>query len=191
MAKGETFLLVSLKEDEAKKLAQVISNDASRRILNFLAAKNATESELAKDLNMPISTVHYNLGQLLKTGLVETKEYHYSEKGKEVNHYSLSKKYIIIAPSTLGIKSRLKGILPMALITLVGAGLIHFFSRQMAGTAFGTAKAAEQVMMASAEAAPAITQPAAGLPVSLWFLLGGICVIAVYIIIGLIKRGSR
>ena len=98
MPKEEKFLLVSLEESQSKKLAQVISNNSSRRILAYLTNKNATESELSKKLNMPISTIHYNLKHLIKAGLVDAKEYHYSEKGKEVNHYSLAKKYIIIAP---------------------------------------------------------------------------------------------
>jgi DNA-binding transcriptional ArsR family regulator len=59
---SEKFLLVSLKEDEAKKLAQVISNDTSRKILDFLASrKDATETEIATHLEMPLSTTHYNL----------------------------------------------------------------------------------------------------------------------------------
>ena len=190
MAK-ETFLLVSLKESESKKLAQVISNDTSRKILNYLASKSSTESELAKKLDIPISTVHYNLRQLVKAGLVDSKEYHYSEKGKEVNHYSLSKKYIIIAPSTAGIKTKLKNILPMAVIIAAGAALIHFMSSIFAG-GFGAFKAAEESVPMLAEevalTAAAETAPSAGLPVSLWFLLGGIAVIAVYLAIILIKK---
>jgi len=63
----ESFMLVSLKESKAKKLAEVIGNDTCRKILDFLASKkSATETEISKDLNIPISTVHYNLKHLLK-----------------------------------------------------------------------------------------------------------------------------
>src|SRR3989344_3588410 len=111
MAK-EKFLLVSLKEDKAKKLAQVISNDTSRKILDYLAEKEATESDLAKTLEVPISTIHYNLKALMDAGIIEVEEFHYSQKGKEVNHYKLANKYIIIAPKgTYGIKEKLKSIL--------------------------------------------------------------------------------
>ena len=128
MAK-EKFLLVSLKESKAKKLAQVISNETSRKILDHLADNEATESELAKKLKLPISTVHYNLKCLMEGGLVTVEEFHYSEKGKEVNHYKLANKYIIIAPkSTYGIKERLKSILPVALLTGASAGIIQAHS---------------------------------------------------------------
>ena len=116
----EKFLLVSLNESKSKQLAQAISNESCRKILDYLADKEASESELASKLNIPISTVHYNLQQLQKGGLVVVEEYHYSEKGKEINHYKLANKYIIIAPkSTYGIKERLKSVLPVALLLLI------------------------------------------------------------------------
>ena len=94
----ESFMLVSLKGDKAKKLAQVMSNPTCTRILEYLAGKDATESQIAKELNVPLSTVHYNLQQLVEAKLVIVDEFHYSEKGREVNHYKLANKYIIIAP---------------------------------------------------------------------------------------------
>jgi DNA-binding transcriptional ArsR family regulator len=92
MAK-EKFILVSLKEDESKQLAQIISNKTSRKILDYLAEKEATESELAAKLAVPISTVHYNLQALLKAKMIESDEFHYSDKGKEVNHYKSDRQY--------------------------------------------------------------------------------------------------
>lgn len=133
----EKFLLVSLSESKAKKLAQVVSNETCRKILDYLAEKEATESQLANELAIPISTVHYNLQQLEEAGLVTAEEFHYSEKGREVDHYKLANKYIIIAPkSTYGIKEKLKSILPVALIVAAGAGLIQLFST----TKFGVTK---------------------------------------------------
>jgi len=125
MAK-ESFLLVSLKESKAKKLAQVISNESCRKILDYLSEKEATETDLAKKLDIPISTVHYNLKHLIDAGLVTAEEFHYSEKGKEVNHYKLANKYIIIAPKVFGIKEKLKSILPVALIIGLGAAALRF-----------------------------------------------------------------
>jgi DNA-binding transcriptional ArsR family regulator len=126
----EKFLLVSLSESKAKELAQAISNETCRKILDYLAEKEATESELAEKLAVPISTVHYNLQQLQKGNLVVVDEFHYSQKGKEINHYKLANKYIIIAPkSTYGIREKLRSILPVAIILALGAGIINFFSK--------------------------------------------------------------
>jgi len=129
MAKG-SFLLVNLNEDQTKHLAQVISNESCRKILDYLTNSSATESDLSKKLNLPLSTVHYNIQALLKAKLVESEEFHYSAKGREVLHYRLANKYIIIAPkSTYGIKEKLKSILPITMFLGVFAYLLQFFSR--------------------------------------------------------------
>ncbi len=155
-SKKETFLLVSLNEDKAKELAQVVSNDTSRKILDYLAENEATESEMAKALKLPISTVHYNLQHLMKGGLVVVEEYHYSEKGREVNHYKLANKYIIIAPkSTWGLKQKLRKILPALGFVALGGAILHFISRLMNSSVSGFSKmlANTQPDMAVMEAA--------------------------------------
>ena len=126
---NKNFLLLSLEDSKTKKIANVVSNESCKKILDYLAKKEATESELAEKLQIPISTVHYNLQQLMETGLINTEEFHYSKKGKEVLHYKLANKYIIISPkSTYGLKERLKGILPVALLVAGAAGLIQILS---------------------------------------------------------------
>lgn len=213
MARKNTFMLVSLQENKAKKLAQVISNESCRKILDYLAEKeDATESQISKDLNIPISTVHYNLSALQKGGLVEAEEFHYSEKGKEVNHYKLANKYIIIAPkTTYGIKEKLRGVLPA--VTIVGA--IALAMQFLGGKTFGAQKLAAPVMeradMAMEEAAPLagealskaapvaeeavlesapiVADTVASQPnIALWFFIGAISVIALYAIISLVRE---
>jgi DNA-binding transcriptional ArsR family regulator len=199
----EKFVLVSLKESKAKKLAQVISNESCRKILDYLAEKEATETELAKKLEIPISTVHYNLKHLTSAGLVDVDEFHYSEKGREVNHYKLANKYVIIAPkSTFGIKEKLKAILPVAFITVAAAGLLKLFTGRTA--MFGAAKTGvrEAVMAAAPEAEEAAVDAIAtgvsnftrmppgvapvsisGPDIALWFLIGAVFAIVIYMII--------
>ena len=150
MAK-KSFLLVSLKESKAKKIAEVISNKTCRKILDYLAErKDATESEIAKQLSIPISTVHYNMKALVEARLVKSDEYHYSEKGKEVSHYRLANQYVIIAPEGEKhlIREKLKSIIPTALIMGLVAGVIKIFS-----SGLGTAKmAAAPTMFRAMEA---------------------------------------
>lgn len=148
----ESFLLVSLKEEKAKKLAQVVSNESCRKILDYLTSKEATETELAERLSLPISTVHYNLRHLSDAGLVVAEEFHYSRKGREVNHYKLANKYIIIAPkTTFGIKEKLRSILPAVLIMGAAATAVHLAGRM--GTVFA---GAEKLQAAAPEAAGAL-----------------------------------
>jgi DNA-binding transcriptional ArsR family regulator len=138
MAK-DPFLLVSLEENESKALAQVMSNDTARKILDFLSKKeSATETDIAKELKIALSTVHYNLQALVKANLVKAEEFHYSEKGKEVNHYSLANKLIIIAPKntrTESFRDKLRGILPIGLIVLVVGAVIQLITKLRIGSA--------------------------------------------------------
>jgi DNA-binding transcriptional ArsR family regulator len=198
MAK-EKFVLVSLQEDKAKRLAQAITNESCRKILDYLADKEATESELSETLEIPLSTVHYNLKQLMDSGLVSSEEYHYSEKGKEVNHYRLANKYIIIASKSVwGIKEKLRSILPVVLIVSAAAGLIQVFSKYLVRPATPVFSASRQ--MAEKEAADAVggaavpaaapmveetlVEPLRAVPnIALWFLIGALVAIATYFIV--------
>ena len=217
MANDEKFLLVSLNEAKAKRLAQVISNDSCRKILDYLADKEGSETKIAEDLKIPISTTHYNLQQLVKAGLVIVDEFHYSKKGKEINHYKLANKYIIIAPKqTSNIKEILKKILPIALISIAGAAIIEFFKgitkilgssimlqaesvneiipRTMMETSKASADfAAEEIAMA---APPVVNATATHMTSfwsrpSIWFLIGGLTVLIVYLLIEIIKNRKR
>ncbi len=226
MASKETFLMVSLSEDKAKELAQVISNDTCRKILDALTEGDYSESDLSTKLSVPISTVHYNLQQLMKGGLVIVEEFHYSEKGKEINHYKLANKYIIIAPKKVtGLKGKLRKILPSLGVVLGVAAVMQIAKSFFSGAGASMSKVASMDMISNAapdfavkggeilnEASPQLMDSAVGatsvvsnasgavtqtVPTSiqyivqsnmwqyaaLWFLIGGIVAILVYLVI--------
>ncbi len=206
----DPFLLVSLEESESKELAKVISNKTCRKILDFLSKKDATETVIAKELKLPLSTVHYNLQNLYKANLVKVDEFHYSKKGKEVNHYSLANKLIIIAPkktSIEGFKDKLKSILPIGIIVLAVAGVMQLFSMFKPTTSRLMAAAPSEAAVKIAEEAPVLAQRGADLiaagaenitpaaepvietvvqaapqNIALWFLIGAVFTIILLII---------
>ncbi len=214
--KKETFLLVSLQEKKAKKLAQVISNESCRKILDYLGSVNdATETQISKELKIPISTVHYNLTHLEKGGLVEVEEFHYSPKGKEVNHYKLANKFIIISPkSTESVKEklvkRLGRLMPALLTTVVIGGAIQVFNGVRRMTFSATEAGMPMVEEAVADAGPEAAQKGvealdyaveAGAPEAMstisqsiiqypgyWFIAGVVCFVIIYLLWGLIKK---
>ncbi|MCK4589821.1 MAG: helix-turn-helix domain-containing protein [Nanoarchaeota archaeon] len=187
------FLLVNLDEEKTKKLAEIISSTTSRKILNYLADKEATESELSKELKLPLSTVHYHLQKLVEGNLVVVEEFHYSKKGREVNHYKLANKYIIIAPKeTKGLKSKLKSILPLIGIIAGISVIIEFVQRSTLSFGRVATLGAEKVIMGAADEAAetafiAPTTVQSTLPlwahIGFWFLIGGLATIVLYLII--------
>jgi DNA-binding transcriptional ArsR family regulator len=197
--KEESFLLVSLKEDKAKKLAQVITNDTCRIILDYLAKKSATETEIAEKLNLPLSTVHYNLQNLVDAKLVNVDEFHYSKKGKEINHYSLSNKFIIIAPKEeqSSVLDALKKFLPVTLIVIALAGIMQLVSKYILSNSVQE----ERLMAAAPGMAPKtlnVAQDAATVfsntpetNFALWFLIGSFFVIMILFAWELIKNRRK
>ncbi len=192
--------MVSLEESQAKQLADVLSNPTSRKIINHLAEKEeATETEIAQALAIPLSTVHYNIQKLTEAQLVHSTEFHYSKKGREVDHYKLANKYVIITPKPVkGIKTALKSILPAALITIAIGGIIHLSQRTSVflgqkaiaiESARIVSEAAQEEAIAAAPqlANSAITQPT----IALWFIIGALTALTIYTIIYLITRRLR
>ncbi|MBT4352894.1 helix-turn-helix transcriptional regulator [archaeon] len=190
----ESFLLVSLKEEKAKKLAQVLSNDTSRKILEYLTNnKRATETEISKKLSIPLSTVHYNIAHLASSGLINNNEFNYSEKGKEVIHYSLSNKYVIIAPNNIeGLREKLQKILPVIAILSFGSFIISKFGTlsnngfmlskvgESASRMMADESIAEMAPMATQQMIPEITTTVTEPNIALWFFIGGFFTLTIY-----------
>ena len=204
----KNFLLISLEEKKAKKIAEVINNDTARKILDQLAQKDSTESELSKELGIPISTVHYNLKQLQDAQLVTVEEFHYSQKGKEVNHYTLANKYIIIAPKSSDGKfiEALRKVLPVAIITAIVGGVMTILNFLSTATNFSARSnivtiAADQAapkMMAAPEAAPLgatatnaaqeVSRPFMQSQAVAYFLIGAVAVLIIYFIYEWVRK---
>ncbi len=199
----ESFILVNLKEAEGKKLAQVISNETSRKILDYLSTKNdATATEIAKEMNIPLSTAHYNLQHLLEAKLIQADEFHYSEKGKEVDHYKLSNKFVIIAPQSSkfeSVKEKLMKILPVAALSLAGAGIISVLNKGLGAFAAGDLRTAGQEMLEAAPTVASAQLKAAAFDsatntiiaepnIALWFLAGSFTALILYLLLDLFRK---
>jgi DNA-binding transcriptional ArsR family regulator len=211
MAKSN-FLLVDLSEKRTKKLAETITSDTSRKILNHLTEKDDSEANIAKSLGIPISTVHYHLQKLQEAKLVNVEEFHYSAKGREVNHYKLANKYIIIAPAKVsGLRQKLRGILPVGIIALGISVVLKFFTSStgkissFSSTVSQAAPNVEQAAMdarepvaeslamggreAFVEVAPKMTESLGSSPdIAFWFFIGSMVTIGIYLVLVLVKE---
>jgi len=201
----DQFILLSMKD--SKVVADALSNKTAQKILSYITENNeATESELAEKLETPLPTIHYNIQQLKEANLVKSREFFWSKKGKKMRVFTLAKKYIIISPdkskSTL---QQLKGLLPVTLISMVGAGIIYLLKKPaLASGTFDTVTAparafvGQELAEKTADTAMAtttdqlinnasliqnITEP----NYALWFLLGSLFTVLVMFIITKIK----
>ena len=192
----ESFLLVSLEEEKSKKLAQVLSNDTARKILDFMSSKeHITETEVSKDLKIPLSTAHYNLGLLVKANLINDDHYTYSKKGKKINHYSLSNKYVIIAPKKSNIlKEKLKEFLPVLLLGGLSSLAIKYFYYPMAKlNTFATRTMGDMAVEESAMLADTVPKSiiTSNNNIALWFFLGCLFAVFINLILSIIKKRNN
>src|SRR3989344_3803575 len=102
-------------------------DNQEKYILVSLEKDKASETEISKELRLPLSTVHYNLQQLKKNSLVETKRFMYSEKGKKIEFYRVVKKFIVIAPKYTR-RNLINQVLPLFLISAGIAFIIQWLS---------------------------------------------------------------
>ena len=199
----KSFVLMSLREDKIKKMTQVLNNNTCRKILDYLSKKErATATEISKELNLAMSTVHYNLNQLKENDLVTSDEYHYSEKGKEVIHYGLANKYIVIAPKEdKTVLDKLKGFLPITLISALTGGIIYFIETNWEKiTNYITpqqimTRTGEMAMDSAAEADVMMetisAEPTTGMMIAPWFLAGAAFTILIMVAYEFSKKNKK
>ena len=195
---SEKFIMVSLEDEKSKDLANVISNDTSRRILSFLSEHEASESDIVKSLTLPPSTVNYNVKHLLKNNLIEVKDFYWSGKGNKVNIYTIAKKLIVIAPKGAKVTSAIKNLIPVALFSLAAAAAIQLISKNYFRIGTFTQEAAKEaapapllkqgIDEAATGGAAFIQQPSFWSNYAAWFLLGAFFAIIIYLIIYFVWR---
>lgn len=129
---GEEKLLILPLGDESKKITQVISNDTARQIIELLADKPLSASDIAQSLHAPLTTVAYNLENLESVGLIKVEKIKYSEKGREVRIYAPVRKLIILVPEKTdrnSVGDILRKYLGIILAAVFASSLIEFFMR--------------------------------------------------------------
>ena len=127
---SEKFLVLPLG-DESKKITQVITNDTARQIMELLAEQSMSASDIAKQLDVPLTTIKYNLENLVDVGLVKIERIKYSEKGRQVKVYAPVRKLIVLVPEKLGnasITEVLKKYLGVILTAVFASGFIELLT---------------------------------------------------------------
>jgi ArsR family transcriptional regulator, arsenate/arsenite/antimonite-responsive transcriptional repressor len=93
----EKLLILQLSED-CKKIARLLSNETSIRILKLLNKKSMSATDLAEELQVRLNTLKYNLDSLLEVGLIRVRQIKWSSKGREVKIYEAVEKVIVLLP---------------------------------------------------------------------------------------------
>jgi DNA-binding transcriptional ArsR family regulator len=110
-------IMIDLDDARSERIAEVLSNKTSKKILQALAEGEKSASDVASQLKLPLNTVTYNLKKLTEAGLIEkAKGFFWSQKGKKMEMYKVANRKIVIMP-----KQMVKGILPAVIVTGIAA----------------------------------------------------------------------
>lgn len=175
-----SVLRLSLSASRARKITHILSNETAVRIMDALDEESKSESVLSQELDIPLSTVHYNVQQLVSVGLLLSDEFTYSSKGKEVRHYRIASKYIVLSvkPSfpTAEVVSG------SALALLLAFGITFFSQTSTPSASFDQLSSAEMVRVASE---PIVSSSPAVWP---WILVGALSVLLSFVVVWFILR---
>lgn len=155
-----------IKLSQASSLAKVISNKTAQQIIEFIGStKKATATQISKALNIPASTIHYNMKALVKGGIVDDSQFTYSTKGKTIIHYTLTNNILVIVPESqdhYSILNSIKALVPSFLgIGLLGVGWTLFSKSPVIESSVNVASRAAAMPMAADFAAEAVIEESA------------------------------
>jgi len=190
----EKFILTSL--EDSKNLGEIISNKTAKKILDYLSSKNdVSETNLAKELNLPLSTIHYNLEKLKEAGLITAKLFKWSEKGNKIHLYSLANKLIIIAPKKIhsNFKDNIKNLLFSAISSVAVLGIIKVVSNSSRKVEEEIVQDSIPTLAASKEGAFATSTPQAiqsvqSISPEYYFVLAIVLMVVFYIIFDALRK---
>jgi len=99
LGEPDNRVLVLPVNGDSRKLTQVLSNETSLKILEILGKKSMSATNIAEELNLPLTTVKYNLDSLVESDLIKVKQIKWSKKGRQVKIYESVEKLIVLVPS--------------------------------------------------------------------------------------------
>lgn len=182
------ILILELAQAKTQQIATLLANQTVSKIMTLLEKGTLSKTEMAKQLQIPLNTIHYNIEQLVKAGIVKATTYSYSVKGKEINHYELVSKYIVITSKQEKPLTVQNALAPLFVVI---AGMIIFWPDTMEQSSFIMDTVVTEATPASAKALAVEAMPIAtdvaqnsfafSMPDIAWFALYSlIIVILVY-----------
>jgi len=132
----EDRVLVLPVNGDSRKITQILSNETSLKILELLGKKSMSATNIAEELNLPLTTVKYNLDSLIESDLIKVKQIKWSQKGRQVKIYESVEKLIVLVPSRssmdklsiISILQKYIGVIGAAIFAAAG---IEYFSAYM------------------------------------------------------------
>ncbi len=206
---ANSSIMIDLDDVRSERIAEVLSNKTSKKVLQALAEGEKSASDIATQLKIPLNTVTYNLKKLDEAGLIErAKGFFWSSKGKKMELYKVANKKIVIMP-----KQMVKGVLPVVVFAgLAAVGIKLWTSAKIQSgemvRSFARDEGVLSITQEAVDAAAGVAAPKAMADASqgvaglcsnevvlsiaqsawLWFLVGAFSALLVYLIWNFTRR---
>ena len=143
---ADDVVILEPGDERAQKISKAMGSQTASDILQLLAEKQKSLTEITERLSIPLTTAKYHIENLLDAGLISVAETRYSVKGREIKIYSLTNQLLIVAPRTSNVRSLLLKYASLFCIVVLGTLVLSLMSPLITGTGTGiTAPAALQI----------------------------------------------
>ncbi len=88
--------LVSLDDERTADVLEALSSEIARAIFRDLTEQPMTASTIAEQFDTSVQSVSYHLENLEDAGLIEVADTCYSEKGREMNVYTVAEDPLLV-----------------------------------------------------------------------------------------------
>jgi len=121
------FDIIDMNDKKTGKFAEAMGNKTSKKIFNYLKKKKGCITDIAKDLNLPVSTAHYSVKKLHDAGLIKIHDYYWSPKGNKVQIYTVAERALVFTPNkTPYMEAYLKSALSVMVLVVIAGFFVAF-----------------------------------------------------------------
>jgi DNA-binding transcriptional ArsR family regulator len=131
---ADDVVILEPGDERAQKISKAMGSQTASDILQLLAEKQKSLTEITEQLAIPLTTAKYHIENLLDAGLISVAETRYSVKGREIKIYCLTNQLLIVAPRTSNVRSLLLKYASLFCIVLLGTLALSLISPLITGT---------------------------------------------------------
>jgi DNA-binding transcriptional ArsR family regulator len=116
--KNTNVMMIPLSDNRLKKIARALSNKTAVTVLQGLVEKPMSATGLSESLEIPLTTVQYNINLLLEAKLIKVESVKFSQKRRDIKYYAPAKRALILAlqKTEEGVRAFLKKVFPFLVI---------------------------------------------------------------------------
>ncbi|RQD84460.1 MAG: ArsR family transcriptional regulator [Methanocalculus sp. MSAO_Arc2] len=129
---AEEIVFLEPGDEQAQKIARAMGSSTAGDLLRGLSGGPKSTTALAEEMQIPLTTAKYHLGNLLDAGVIEVVDTRWSAKGREVKIYGVKNQVLIVAPGRQSAIGMMKKYAATLGVFVAGTALISLYLSTLA-----------------------------------------------------------